>query len=111
MHRIRSSCGKSWPLLENSQPASRTRSGIPLNFVKNFSEASEELLDEMKEVLGEGKNGEIAADDVSYIEEISEDLVGNLGRIRQHSERANRIVQDMLMMGQRRQRCPISPPT
>ena len=71
----------------------------PLNFVKNFSEASEELLDEMNEVLVEGKNGEIKADDVSYIQEISEDLVGNLGRIRQHSERANRIVQDMLMMG------------
>ncbi len=71
----------------------------PLNFVKNFSEASEELLDEMNDVLGEGKNGEIKADDVSYIQEISEDLVGNLGRIRQHSERANRIVQDMLMMG------------
>ena len=71
----------------------------PLNFVKNFSEASEELLDEMNEVLGEGKNGDIKADDVSYVKEISEDLVGNLGRIRQHSERANRIVQDMLMMG------------
>ncbi len=71
----------------------------PLNFVKNFSEASEELLDEMNDVLGEGKNGDIKADDVSYIQEISEDLVGNLGRIRQHSERANRIVQDMLMMG------------
>ena len=71
----------------------------PLNFVKNFSEASEELLDEMNEVLEEGKNGDIKADDMSYIQEISEDLVGNLGRIRQHSERANRIVQDMLMMG------------
>ena len=71
----------------------------PLNFVKNFSEASEELLDEMKEVLEEGKNGDLASDNVSYIQEISEDLVGNLGRIRQHSERANRIVQDMLMMG------------
>ena len=75
-----------------------------MNFVKNFSEASEELLDEMNEVLGEGKNGDIKADDVSYVKEISEDLVGNLGRIRQHSERANRIVQDMLMIGPRGQR-------
>ena len=66
----------------------------PLNFIKNFSESSEELMAELKEVLEEE-----ADDQDELIEEISEDLVANLGRIRSHGERANRIVHDMLMMG------------
>ncbi len=67
----------------------------PLNFVKNFSEASEELLTEMREVIEEGGD----SPDVSYINEISNDLVDNLERIRHHGDRANRIVNDMLLMG------------
>ena len=70
----------------------------PLNFVKNFSESSNELLDELKEVLDENAD-KISQDDQSYIKEISDDLNGNLDRIISHGERANRIVQDMLMMG------------
>ena len=70
----------------------------PLNFVKNFSEVSEELLTEMGEVLEEA-GGQIGAEQRGLIDEISADLTGNLGRIRAHSERANRIVHDMLMMG------------
>ena len=70
----------------------------PLNFVKNFSEASEDLLEELREVLGEN-GGEISAEDRDLIGEISEDLTGNLKRIHTHGERANRIVQDMLSMG------------
>ncbi len=70
----------------------------PLNFVKNFSEVSEELLDELKEVLDE-ESENIDEDQQGYIQEISGDLTGNLERIRTHGERANRIVQDMLMMG------------
>ena len=65
----------------------------PLNFVKNFSEASEELLEELEEILEEDDLDE------DEIAEIVEDLNDNLERIRRHSERANRIVQDMLMMG------------
>ncbi len=70
----------------------------PLNFVKNFSESSEELLDELKEVLDE-ESESMDEDQQDYIQEISGDLTGNLERIRTHGERANRIVQDMLMMG------------
>ncbi len=66
----------------------------PLNFIKNFSESSEELMAELREVMEED-----ADDQDELIEEISEDLVANLGRIRSHGERANRIVHDMLMMG------------
>ena len=70
----------------------------PLNFVKNFSEASQDLLEDLREVLGE--NGtEISEEDQDLIEEISDDLTGNLERIRTHGERANRIVHDMLSMG------------
>ena len=71
----------------------------PLNFVKNFSEASEELLEEFREILDETSNGEVSEDDMSYIMEIVGDLEDNLERIRSHGDRANRIVQDMLMMG------------
>ena len=70
----------------------------PLNFVKNFSESSAELLDELKEVLDENSE-KISEDDQSYIKEISDDLNANLNRILSHGDRANRIVQDMLMMG------------
>ena len=70
----------------------------PLNFVKNFSEASEELLEELQEVLEE--SGEkLDQEQRSLLEEIRGDLVDNLQRIRSHGDRANRIVHDMLMMG------------
>lgn len=77
----------------------------PLNFVKNFSEASEELLAELKEALAElpsdgdedkAKDGDNPRE---AIEEIYQDLVENLSRIRSHGERADRIVRDMLSMG------------
>ena len=67
----------------------------PLNFVKNFSEASEELLTEMREAIEEGGD----SPDVSLITDISTDLIDNLERIRHHGDRANRIVNDMLLMG------------
>ena len=70
----------------------------PLNFVRNFSEVSEELIKELVEVIEEGGE-QLPEEQQSYIKEIAEDLVGNLGRIRSHGDRANRIVQDMLMMG------------
>ena len=67
----------------------------PLNFVKNFSESSEELLQEMKEAIEEGGD----TPDVSLIADLSTDLIENLERIRHHGDRANRIVNDMLLMG------------
>ena len=70
----------------------------PLNFVKNFSEASAELLTELAETLEESSEN-LTEDQRSLIQEISGDLTDNLERIRSHGERANRIVQDMLAMG------------
>ena len=69
----------------------------PLNFVKNFSEASEELLTELQETLEES-DGELTQEQRSLVQEISKELTGNLDRIRSHGDRANRIVHDMLSM-------------
>lgn len=92
----------------------------PLNFIKNFSEVSVELLDELldevrnlhgaREKAKEGADGkavadaadgaDAAADDGAVvIEEIAGDLAGNLKTIHEHGERANNIVQSMLQMG------------
>ena len=70
----------------------------PLNFVKNFSEVSEELLVEFKEVMEEVED-KVDEEQYGLLQEISGDLSSNLERIRSHGDRANRIVHDMLMMG------------
>ncbi len=69
----------------------------PLNFVKNFSEGSEELIEEMQEVLEEAEK-ELTDEQRALILEITNDLTDNLTRIRAHGDRANRIVHDMLNM-------------
>ncbi len=69
----------------------------PLNFINNFSEVSEELIKEIQEVMDE--EGAVASEQREAIDEIFGDLSGNLGRIRSHGQRANRIVHDMLQMG------------
>ena len=74
----------------------------PLNFVKNFSEVSEELLQELlAEIPRATGEADAEPDEESrdLIDEIGGDLTGNLKRIREHGERANQIVQSMLMMG------------
>ena len=65
----------------------------PLNFVKNFSEASQELVVELNEELADD------AEQQSLVREICDDLTQNMTRIRHHGERADRIVRDMLKMG------------
>ncbi len=71
----------------------------PLNFVKNFAEVSDELLEEMTEIMDEGEDGALDDEQRGLIKEITEDLSSNLERIRSHGNRADRIVHDMLMMG------------
>ena len=70
----------------------------PLNFVKNFSEVSEELLEEMKETIEESENGTLDEEQRELLEDILSELSGNLERIQTHGARADRIVNDMLMM-------------
>ena len=70
----------------------------PLNFVKNFSEVSAELLEELQEILPQ--DGDAMSDDQrEEVAEICQDLTENLESIQQHGARANRIVHDMLRMG------------
>ena len=60
----------------------------PLNFVNNFSEVSEELLDELEE--------ELSNNSVEDIKEILKDLKQNLNKINHHGKRASGIVKGML---------------
>ncbi len=60
----------------------------PLNFVNNFSEVSNELVDEMNEELDKG--------DIEEAKAISTNLKQNLGKIIHHGKRADGIVKGML---------------
>ncbi len=60
----------------------------PLNFVNNFSEISNELIDEMKEELEKG--------DLEEVKTIANDIKQNLEKINHHGKRADGIVKGML---------------
>lgn len=60
----------------------------PLNFVNNFSEVSNELIDEMKAELATGNQQEAI--------EIAGDIKQNLEKITHHGKRADAIVKGML---------------
>jgi signal transduction histidine kinase len=61
----------------------------PLNFVNNFSEVSNELLDEMKAELDKG--------DTEAAKAIASDVKLNLEKILHHGKRADAIVKGMLL--------------
>jgi len=60
----------------------------PLNFVNNFSEVSNELIDEM--------NAEIEKGDMEEAKAIANDIKQNLEKINHHGKRADAIVKGML---------------
>jgi two-component system, NtrC family, sensor kinase len=60
----------------------------PLNFVNNFSEVNEELIDELKQELAVGNR--------QSAEEIAKDIKGNQQKILHHGKRADAIVKGML---------------
>lgn len=60
----------------------------PLNFVNNFSEVSNELVDEM--------NNELSKGDIEEAKEIAGNLKQNLEKINHHGKRADAIVKGML---------------
>ncbi len=61
----------------------------PLNFVLNFAEISVELAGELKEKLNSDAHAELA--------NLASDLELNARKIQEHGERANSIIQSMLM--------------
>ncbi len=73
----------------------------PLNFVNNFSEVSNELIDEMKAELDKG--------DINEAKFIADDIKQNLEKINQHGKRADAIVKGMLQHS--RQTKGLSEPT
>ena len=64
----------------------------PLNFVNNFSEVSNELIDEMKTEFKKGNTAEGFA--------IADDIKQNLEKINHHGKRADAIVKGMLQHSQ-----------
>ncbi len=60
----------------------------PLNFVNNFSEVSNELMEEMK--------GELDKGDINEAKLIATDIQQNLSKITHHGKRADSIVKGML---------------
>jgi len=70
----------------------------PLNFMKNFSEASRELLEELEQVLGEASD-QLDDGNREEIDELTRHLGTNLTRILEHGNRVERIVRDMLRIG------------
>ena len=60
----------------------------PLNFVNNFSEVSNELIDEMKDELAKGNYNDA--------KDIADDVKQNLEKINHHGKRADAIVKGML---------------
>ncbi len=64
----------------------------PLNFVNNFSEVSNELVDEMNDELDKG--------DIAEAKTIATDIKQNLEKINHHGKRADAIVKGMLQHSQ-----------
>jgi signal transduction histidine kinase len=60
----------------------------PLNFVNNFAEINQELLNDLEEEIEKGNLAEIKA--------LAEDLKSNEERIKHHGQRASAIVKNML---------------
>jgi signal transduction histidine kinase/streptogramin lyase len=61
----------------------------PLNFVNNFAELNQELLQEMQEELAAGRNADAAT--------IAGDVIANEAKIAEHGKRADAIVKNMLL--------------
>ncbi|MXX70703.1 MAG: HAMP domain-containing histidine kinase, partial [Gemmatimonadetes bacterium] len=70
----------------------------PLNFMKNFSEASRELLEELEQMLGRSAD-RLDGSNREEIEELTRNLGVNLTRILEHGDRVERIVRDMVQIG------------
>jgi signal transduction histidine kinase len=68
----------------------------PLQFIRNFAANSEVIAGQIKEAPEHPEEGELET-----VDELTEDLVANMRRIVMHSERADRIIADLLAMGRR----------
>ncbi len=69
----------------------------PLNFVNNFSEVSQELIDEIREEIEKNKDKPGFNIQSSHIPEILDDIEANVATINRHGKRADSIVHGMLL--------------
>jgi two-component system, NtrC family, sensor kinase len=66
----------------------------PLNFVNNFSAISAEIVEELRQLIGES---EIDERHRTEIAELMSMLRGNLDKVNQHGKRADSIIKNMLL--------------
>ncbi len=66
----------------------------PLNFVKNFSEGSMELFDELVEILDQYRNV-VSPEDAEAMDEVKDELTDSLSRVQEHGARVLAIVERM----------------
>ncbi|MYE24379.1 MAG: two-component sensor histidine kinase [Gammaproteobacteria bacterium] len=72
----------------------------PLNFIQNFAEGSAELLEDLTEQLAApGPDGALDAEQREDVAETINDLLGNVAIILSHTQRADRVIGDMLALG------------
>ena len=70
----------------------------PLNLIQNFARTSDGMLQELSETILE-LQAQPTPEQQELVRELTGELTGNMQRMRQHSDRANRIIQDMLAIG------------
>jgi signal transduction histidine kinase len=68
----------------------------PLNFIKNFSELTLELIQELKEEIARHTHA-IDQKETGYLNGILADMSGNLIKISEHGKRADSIIRGMLL--------------
>ncbi|MEB3163387.1 MAG: ATP-binding protein [Prochlorothrix sp.] len=68
----------------------------PLNFVNNFAQLSGELLAELRDVLTASQE-KFTAEQSADVADVLADLGDNLAKIQHHGQRAEQIIQSMLM--------------
>lgn len=68
----------------------------PLNFIINFSELSQELIEEMREFM-QPLNGRLSNPEQDEISAITTDLYENSQKIQEHGKRADSIINNMLV--------------
>lgn len=67
----------------------------PLNFVNNFAALSADILDDLKAVFDTRSNDRLE-DVIEDVQDLIDDLYFNSGKINEHGQRADRIIQSML---------------
>jgi len=71
----------------------------PLNFINNFSDISVDLVEELNEEL-ETLRGKVDEEELNFIKDITGDLKVNCQKVKEHGDRADNIVKNMLVHSQ-----------